>query len=294
MFGISPTVLPTAFGSHVFSMERNSFTTRSLESGRGLLASRIRATSGLAGQLTILSYLATPEDPGEGHYDTAASTSNTALEDRSFCMLPEQDMSQHMLIHLFTSFSVEMRQTRHNVVAPTLAAPLLIDTNRSTVESGTREDTEKPGVIRVDVGFCFTSKSSKRSKKDFGALLSGHGFSQDCKFPEVSSTQAPLVTPLLHLEVCSTRMSTSSATCSARRQDSRAQACSAVQCSCASLLSTRTRSMLTRDGVRRDACRFRHRRVSCRNEGVRRDPRLITIISPDNSGNKSLSKPKIS
>ena len=42
------------------------------------------------------------------------------------------------------------------------------------------------------------------------------------------------------------------------------------------------------DDVRRDACRFRPRRGTCRNEGVRKDPRLTTITSPANIGNLSL------
>ena len=41
--------------------------------------------------------------------------------------------------HLFLSLSVVTRLSRHNVVAPSLAAPLT-DTRRSTVGSGTRED----------------------------------------------------------------------------------------------------------------------------------------------------------
>ena len=40
----------------------------------------IRGTSGLAGQLTVTSSLASLERPGEGHHDTASSTSNTTLE----------------------------------------------------------------------------------------------------------------------------------------------------------------------------------------------------------------------
>ena len=42
--------------------------------------------------------------------------------------------------HPFVSISVVTRLSRHNVVAPTLAAPLMTDTRRSTVGSGTRED----------------------------------------------------------------------------------------------------------------------------------------------------------
>ena len=41
----------------------------------------------------------------------------------------------------FVSVSVVTRLSRHNVVAPTPAAPLLTDTFRSTVGSGTHEDT---------------------------------------------------------------------------------------------------------------------------------------------------------
>ena len=41
----------------------------------------------------------------------------------------------------FISVSVVTRLSRHNFAAPTLAAPLLIDTRRSTVGSSTCEDT---------------------------------------------------------------------------------------------------------------------------------------------------------
>ena len=44
------------------------------------------------------------------------------------------------LFHLVLCLS---RLSRHSVVAPTLAAPLLIDIRRSTVGSGTREDIER-------------------------------------------------------------------------------------------------------------------------------------------------------
>ena len=100
--------------------------------------SRIRGTSGLAGQLTVLSYLASPEHPGEGHYDAAASTSKSTLE-----------------------------------------------------------DNEKPSVTRVDVGFCFASKNSKK-KENFGAPFNGHGYSQDCKFPEVSGDSFASLRGLFH------------------------------------------------------------------------------------------------
>ena len=43
--------------------------------------------------------------------------------------------------HTSTSFFVVTRLARHNVVAPLLAAPLLTDVRRSTVGSGTREDS---------------------------------------------------------------------------------------------------------------------------------------------------------
>ena len=71
-------------------------------------------------------------------------------------MSAKQDMSQTPF-HLVLCLS---RLSRHNVVAPTLAAPLLVDTLRSTVKPGTREDiVTKPDEMRVDVGFCFTAKS---------------------------------------------------------------------------------------------------------------------------------------
>ena len=46
----------------------------------------------------------------------------------------------HFQTHLFLSLSVMTRLSRHSVVAPSLAAPLLTDTLRSVVGSGTRED----------------------------------------------------------------------------------------------------------------------------------------------------------
>ena len=50
------------------------------------------------------------------------------------------------LFHLVLCLS---RLSRHSVVAPTLAAPLLIDIRRSTVGSGTREDiVTKPDEMR--------------------------------------------------------------------------------------------------------------------------------------------------
>ena len=82
MFGISPTVLPTALGSLVFRMlkrERNSFTTCSSQFGSGLLASRNLWTFLASRSAYSPVILASPEHPGEGHYDTAASTSTRHL-----------------------------------------------------------------------------------------------------------------------------------------------------------------------------------------------------------------------
>ena len=60
--------------------------------------------------------------------------------------------------------SQDMSQTPVHLVlcrdTPTLATPLVVDTSRSTVGSGTREDNvTKPDEMRVDVGFGFTAKS---------------------------------------------------------------------------------------------------------------------------------------
>ena len=61
------------------------------------------------------------------------------------CMSTKQDMSQ-IPFHLVLCLS---RLSRHSVVAPTLAAPLLIDIRRSTVVPGTREDiVTKPDEMR--------------------------------------------------------------------------------------------------------------------------------------------------
>ena len=77
--------------------------------------------------------------------------------------------------HLFTSFSVETHQSRHYVVASTLAAPLLVGMSRSTVGSGTREDNvTKPDEMRVDVGSCFAAKSINELGKDnFSSVFNG-------------------------------------------------------------------------------------------------------------------------
>ena len=56
--------------------------------------------------------------------------------------------TRHLKTHLFSSFS---QDKEHNVVAPSLAAPLYA--NRSTVGSGTREDiVTVPDVIWVSEG----------------------------------------------------------------------------------------------------------------------------------------------
>ena len=60
----------------------------------------------------------------------------TSLEDHS----PRQDVSQFSKTHRFLSFSVMTHMSRHIVVAPFPAAPLLTETRRSAVGSGTRED----------------------------------------------------------------------------------------------------------------------------------------------------------
>ena len=61
---------------------------------------------------------------------------------------------QDKLQHTFTSFSVVARLARHNVVASIPAAPLVTDTRRSAVGSGTREDVmTMPNEMRVHDAF---------------------------------------------------------------------------------------------------------------------------------------------
>ena len=60
-------------------------------------------------------------------------------------MSPKQDMSQMSFLFILCLFCL----SRHSVVVPSLAAPLLTDIRRSTVGPGTREDiVTKPDEMR--------------------------------------------------------------------------------------------------------------------------------------------------
>ena len=63
----------------------------------------------------------------------------------TFALSPIQDMSQIPFLFVLCLFCL----SRHNVVAPSLAAPLLFDIRRATMGPGTREDiVTKPDEMR--------------------------------------------------------------------------------------------------------------------------------------------------
>ena len=87
MFGISPAFCPdSALGVEFSECSRRNVTAlRHILQKLAVVSStsEMRTTSGLAGQLTVLSYLASPEHPGDVRtlLSLHAFSSNTTLED---------------------------------------------------------------------------------------------------------------------------------------------------------------------------------------------------------------------
>ena len=70
----------------------------------------------------------------------AAPGTMVEMERRSRTTYQDRQAARHSLVFFGASFIVMTRMSRHSVVAPILAAPLLTDTRRLTVGPGTSED----------------------------------------------------------------------------------------------------------------------------------------------------------